>query len=108
MLERGCEREVLTQPRGEQMCYLLSCGVTYSGRGSVNSLHDNRVKLVYCYRLVVNKEASASNPCNLMGYLVGYFKDAVLTEGEPGSSVRIVSDYELNDRAIEVRSPAGA
>jgi hypothetical protein len=26
---------------------------------------------------------------------------------EPGSSVSIVSDYELDDRAIEVRSPAG-
>jgi hypothetical protein len=27
---------------------------------------------------------------------------------EPGSSVRIVSDYGLDDRAIGVRSPAGA
>jgi hypothetical protein len=27
---------------------------------------------------------------------------------EPGSSVSIVSDYWLDDRAIEVRSPAGA
>jgi hypothetical protein len=27
---------------------------------------------------------------------------------KPGSSVSIVSGYELDDRAIEVRSPAGA
>jgi hypothetical protein len=27
---------------------------------------------------------------------------------EPGSSVNIVSGYRLNDREIEVRSPAGA
>jgi hypothetical protein len=29
-------------------------------------------------------------------------------EEEPGSSGSIVSDYGLDDRAIEVRSPAGA
>jgi hypothetical protein len=29
-------------------------------------------------------------------------------EKEPGSSVRIVSDYGLDDQAIGVRSPAGA
>jgi hypothetical protein len=29
-----------------------------------------------------------------------------LREQEPGSSVSIVSGYELDDRAIEVRSPA--
>jgi hypothetical protein len=28
--------------------------------------------------------------------------------GEPGSSVSIVSGYGLDERAIEVRSPAGA
>jgi hypothetical protein len=30
------------------------------------------------------------------------------SHGEPGSSVRIVSDYVLDDRAIGVRSPAVA
>jgi hypothetical protein len=30
-----------------------------------------------------------------------------LSRDEPGSSVSIVSGYWLNDRAIEVRSPAG-
>jgi hypothetical protein len=30
------------------------------------------------------------------------------THGEPGSSVSIVSDYGLDDWAIEVRSPAEA
>jgi hypothetical protein len=28
--------------------------------------------------------------------------------GEPGSSVSMVSNYGLDDRAVEVRSPAGA
>jgi hypothetical protein len=28
--------------------------------------------------------------------------------GEPGSSVSVVSDYGLDDRVIEVRSPAGS
>jgi hypothetical protein len=32
----------------------------------------------------------------------------VLQNTEPGSSVSIVSDYGLDDRAIGVRSPAGA
>jgi hypothetical protein len=31
-----------------------------------------------------------------------------MTGWEPGSSVRIMSDYELDDQAIEVRSPAEA
>jgi hypothetical protein len=31
-----------------------------------------------------------------------------LVEGEPGSSVSIVSGYVLDDRAIDVRSPAEA
>jgi hypothetical protein len=31
-----------------------------------------------------------------------------LLEGSRGSSVRIVSGYSLDDRAIEIRSPAGA
>jgi hypothetical protein len=31
-----------------------------------------------------------------------------LQAGSWGSSVSVVSDYELDDRAIEVRSPAGA
>jgi hypothetical protein len=32
----------------------------------------------------------------------------LLVAQEPGSSVSIVSDYGLDDRAIGVRSPAGA
>jgi hypothetical protein len=32
----------------------------------------------------------------------------ILSIQEPGSSVSIVSDYGLEDRAIGVRSPAGA
>jgi hypothetical protein len=37
--------------------------------------------------------------------LVSY---GLLNNSEPGSSVSIVSGYGLNDRAIEVRSPAEA
>jgi hypothetical protein len=32
----------------------------------------------------------------------------IVKRGKPGSSVSIVSDYGLDDRAIEVRSPAEA
>jgi hypothetical protein len=35
------------------------------------------------------------------------FKDSTSIAIEPGTSVGIVSDYGLDDRAIEVRSPAG-
>jgi hypothetical protein len=36
------------------------------------------------------------------------FKTLLLTGGEPGSSVSVVSGYGLDERAIEVRSPAEA
>jgi hypothetical protein len=36
------------------------------------------------------------------------YNDIKNTQGEPGSSVSIVSDYGLGDRAIEVRFPAEA
>jgi hypothetical protein len=36
------------------------------------------------------------------------FLDSIYDNVSRGSSVSIVSDYELDDRAIEVRSPAGA
>jgi hypothetical protein len=37
-----------------------------------------------------------------------YLLDRCLYGSEPGSSVSMVSDYGLDDRAIGVRSPAGA
>jgi hypothetical protein len=36
------------------------------------------------------------------------FSRVFTRNNDPGSSVSIVSGYELDDRAIEVRSPAGA
>jgi hypothetical protein len=36
------------------------------------------------------------------------FSNVLHINGEPGRSVSIVSGYGLDDRAIEVRSPAGA
>jgi hypothetical protein len=41
-------------------------------------------------------------------YLIEVFPNFTQSLGEPGSSVSIVSDYGLDDRAIRVRSPAGA
>jgi hypothetical protein len=38
-------------------------------------------------------------------YVIGY---SLILDGSQGSSVSIVSDYGLNDRAIGVRSPEGA
>jgi hypothetical protein len=40
--------------------------------------------------------------------ILEYFLVQSRKSGEPGSSVSIVSGYELDDRAIEVRSPAEA
>jgi hypothetical protein len=40
--------------------------------------------------------------------LPGRIRNGTDRSREPGSSVRIVSDYGLDDRAIGARSPAGA
>jgi hypothetical protein len=37
-----------------------------------------------------------------------YIMCSCINYGEPGSSVAIVSDYGLDDRTIEIRSPAEA
>jgi hypothetical protein len=42
------------------------------------------------------------------GVLFEVFLSCLILGGEPGSSVSIVSGYGLNDRVIEVRSPAEA
>jgi hypothetical protein len=47
-----------------------------------------------------------SNDKGLMAFVMA-ITDLIAVGGrEPGSSVSIVSDYGLDDRAIEVRSPA--
>jgi hypothetical protein len=64
----------------------------------VSSNNSNPSSLLYC------RESVMPCSCQMWTWILSLF----LNHGSRGSSVSIVSDYGLDDRAIEVRSPAQA
>jgi hypothetical protein len=52
-------------------------------------------------------QLNTNNSC-ISPYKGDFFRKVVVNNREPGSSVSIVSGYGLDDRAIDVRSPATA
>jgi hypothetical protein len=98
-----------TQPPVQWVPGVLSLGVK-RGRGVMLTTHPHLAPRLRMSRSYTSSPASASMACSGTGFVVlsstfGYPK---VKDHEPGSSGSIVSDYGLDDRAIEVRSPAGA
>jgi hypothetical protein len=58
--------------------------------------------------MIIKADGTYSCHLALFSFPYVYFPRGLISGGETGSSVSIVPDYGLDDRAIEVRSPAQA